>query len=802
MSVFIEIYYYYNGFEPNLLIKVLLYTFEYIIYAVIVYALIALLVFFINSIFAKKKLLNKCKNKSFAISKINPYELGVKVVENKSGYVNWEFSEMVLDSIMKGNKFIIISGKTRTGKTRTICEILRSFSDKKMISNYRDINNFTTNIKKYLFIYPKREEIEHFNELKIIPKSFFFRKLNYVVFLDDILDLKVQDYKTSGFLNFFLENSNDLLLIMVNRIEIPLEYDNKNIGLYKFIEDYKKEICLKNKKDSIKYINPHIINVPRINYEVLKNFNNKYIEKKSEDYLKVSVDGTLQPIFYAESLGYRHFLKLDTNQKKILFSAKLLSYSTAPFFSKKILKEMYESDIFNGDEFEFNPGLNIILDTGLFYRHKEKDNYYGVDPGIMMSTLRDYPEENLYKEDHINKLIEICTSNQENRRLFYIGNRLSFDKRHREAEKAYRSAIEINPKKKEYWCNLGVMLANQNKNDEAGKAYKKALEIDSNSKEILANLAGFYGEQGNWVEAEKFCKKALKIDKNYFNALVNLGACLCRIEKYNEAEKICRRALTINKNNSVAWINFGTSLVSQGKLSDSEKAYKKALEIDSNDASGWLYLGNNLADQKKYEEAEKAYQKAIGLDKNNASYWYRYAGLLVDQKRFKEAEETYKKSLELDKELMGAWNDFGSCLAEQKKYKEAEINLNKALEFERQDKGIWFNLGTVLNGQKKYVKAIEAFKKTLKIDENYREAYVNISDCFLSLKKYAEAEEACKKALNIDSDCKITLFNYGISLREQGNINEAEKVFRKALEIDENFTEVKQELEKCVKVKK
>ena len=191
MSIFTEIYYYYFNIEPSLFIKVIIYTFEYILYAAMFATILGLLTFFRNSIFARKKLLLKCKNKSFSISKINPYELGVEIAENKKKYINWEFTEIVLDSIIKGNKFIIISGKARTGKTRTVCEVLRSFSDKNLVSNYRTIDNFSNKIKKYLFVYPKREEIEKFSELKIIPKSFFFKKLNYIVFLDDILDLKL-----------------------------------------------------------------------------------------------------------------------------------------------------------------------------------------------------------------------------------------------------------------------------------------------------------------------------------------------------------------------------------------------------------------------------------------------------------------------------------------------------------------------------------------------------------------------------------------------------------------------------------
>lgn len=798
MSLFNYIYFHLLKSDPSLLVRILLYTFEYLLYAFLFFILVQAITFIKNILFAKKNIINKCKNRSFSISKINPFELGVEIVKNKEKYIDWEFTKIFLNSIVDGNKFIIVSGKARTGKTRTVCEVLKSFSDKNILKNIRKKNKYLKKLNRYLFIYPKREEIEKFSEIKKIPRSFLFKKLNYIVFLDDILDLKIQDYKISGFINFFLENSRDLILIMAHRIESSIEDSSKNIDLTRFIEDYKKEICIKNKKEGEKYVTPLIINVPRVDFEILKRINNEYRERRDENYLKINMDGTLQPIFYEESLSYSYFLKLRENQKKIMYSTKLISYSTVPIFSKKLLRDIYLSSIFKGDENEFNSDLHFILKNGLLYLYENKENFYQIDLGILISALRNYPDNGWFKKEHINKLIEICSINREHKRLFFIGNRLSYEKRYTEAENAYRKAIEICDDNKMYWCNYGVSLGNQNKNKKAEKAYRKALKIDKSCKGTLSNLAGCLAEQGKYKEAEEACRKALEIDENYIQALSNLGSCLHKKGKYNEAEGVYRKALEIDDSYAVVWSNLGSSLGEQSNIINAEEAYRKALKIDKHDDFTWYNLGFILNSQKRFREAEEAYKKALEINNTHKNYWYNLGNCLSLQGKHKEAEEAYRRVLDIDENFKDAWCNLGSCLSDQKKYKEAEVIYRKVLKFSNSDKRDLYNLGSVLSSQEKYIEAEKVFKKALKIDKGFREALVNISDCFLKLKKYKMAEKACKKALKIDKNCKVTLFNLGSCLSAQGKYNEAEEAYKRAIEIDENFNEAQQELLKCL----
>jgi Flp pilus assembly protein TadD len=63
-------------------------------------------------------------------------------------------------------------------------------------------------------------------------------------------------------------------------------------------------------------------------------------------------------------------------------------------------------------------------------------------------------------------------------------------KQHRviEAEKAYRKAIENDPKDAAAYNNLGILMEEQRRPDEAKEAYRKAIEIDPKDAAAYNNL--------------------------------------------------------------------------------------------------------------------------------------------------------------------------------------------------------------------------------------------------------------------------------------------------------------------------
>ena len=143
--------------------------FTYYIFPILLVVIPFILTVIIPYLKSRKNLLEKCKNKSFKISKIDPTDFGVDIVKGKEKYIDWELTEKVFQSISTGNKFIILNGKARTGKTRTICNVLKSLNKKEVLKLFYNNRKYIKKLNKYFFIYPKRENLEKFIEIKIKP---------------------------------------------------------------------------------------------------------------------------------------------------------------------------------------------------------------------------------------------------------------------------------------------------------------------------------------------------------------------------------------------------------------------------------------------------------------------------------------------------------------------------------------------------------------------------------------------------------------------------------------------------------
>ena len=223
--------------------------------------------------------------------------------------------------------------------------------------------------------------------------------------------------------------------------------------------------------------------------------------------------------------------------------------------------------------------------------------------------------------------------------------------RHDEAERAYRRAIEIDPKFAFAWCNLGNLLSGDlGRHEEAEEAYRRAIELDPKDAHAWFNLGYLLSVHfdRNEEAEESYCR-AIEIDPKDAYAWFNLGNLLCaHFGQYEEAEEAYRRAIEIDAKFAYSWNGLGSLNSHVGRYEEAEEAYRRAIEIDAKFAHPWNGLGNLLRDHLgRYEEAEQAYRRAIAIDPKSASSWNGLGNLLILLLRFDEACEAFERSLSL-----------------------------------------------------------------------------------------------------------------------------------------------------------
>lgn len=202
----------------------------------------------------------------------------------------------------------------------------------------------------------------------------------------------------------------------------------------------------------------------------------------------------------------------------------------------------------------------------------------------------------------------------------------------KEAEVAYRKAIEIEPNNPWAWSQLGELLEdNFSRQAEAERAYRESIKHDSEVPWPWVRLGDLLREKGEHEEAETAYLTAIRLDPEMYWAWGQLGELLH--ENPNRTE-------------------------------EAERAYRRVLKLAPDYAWAWSQLGLLLHERtNRFEEAEHAYRKSIKYFPEADMAWSKLGLLLDETDRFEEAEESYRKAIDLNPDLVGTKGLLGDLLS-------------------------------------------------------------------------------------------------------------------------------------------
>ncbi len=289
----------------------------------------------------------------------------------------------------------------------------------------------------------------------------------------------------------------------------------------------------------------------------------------------------------------------------------------------------------------------------------------------------------------------------------------------KDAEKALRQIVQLQPREAAHWSNLGMVLNKQGRAEEAEEASRSAVEIEPDLATAWYNLGNSVRLQGRAKEAEAAYRKALGIDRQLAPAWTNLGKALLEQERNAEAEDAFRKAVLMDPESAGTWINFGAALNTNGRREEAEKAYRKALEIEPDNAGAWNNLGGVLYITGRREEAEKAFCKALSIDHKFPHSSFNLGIILAEGRRYKEAEKALRETLEIEPDNAVAWARLGYVVYQQDRPEEAEVALREAIDLAPSDPAHMNSLAWLLFAQRRdLVEAKELAAAAVALDED------------------------------------------------------------------------------------
>ena len=234
-------------------------------------------------------------------------------------------------------------------------------------------------------------------------------------------------------------------------------------------------------------------------------------------------------------------------------------------------------------------------------------------------------------------------------------------RRYREAERACRRAIELQPALSGAHNNLGLALEAQGKGVEAVAAFRQAVESDP--KNILAfnSLGNGLRRLGRIDEALEAYRAGLATSPDHALTLANLGAALRAVGKRSEALAACRRAVEVAPGFAIGHNNLGNALKDSGDKAGAIGAYREAIRHDPNYAEPRANLGAIYFESGKMAEAEAAFNDALAQDAANPLAHNGLGVVLLATGRTEESAAAFRRAVALKPDYAEAYYNLTSA---------------------------------------------------------------------------------------------------------------------------------------------
>jgi tetratricopeptide (TPR) repeat protein/transglutaminase-like putative cysteine protease len=172
-----------------------------------------------------------------------------------------------------------------------------------------------------------------------------------------------------------------------------------------------------------------------------------------------------------------------------------------------------------------------------------------------------------------------------------------------------KRVVELEPKHKSAWNNLGLAYFNQNQHLEAIAAFKKQIEVNAYDEYAHNNLGRVYLRQRSYTEAEAAFRKQLEINPLDKFAHGNLGRLYIESKRYPEAITELEQAISLTPDASALHVDMGTALLNADKNDPAIASFDRAASLDSNPTT-WNNIayqlslkGSNLDRAQQYAES-------------------------------------------------------------------------------------------------------------------------------------------------------------------------------------------------------
>ncbi len=231
--------------------------------------------------------------------------------------------------------------------------------------------------------------------------------------------------------------------------------------------------------------------------------------------------------------------------------------------------------------------------------------------------------------------------------LYLLGFVLHRENKASESLEVYTKAAALKTPTGEDLKIVGLDYVLLNDYANAIKWLEKAVQLDPKNKDAWYDLGRAYYTRGLLPESRRAFLTVLDLDPRNARAENNLGLILESGAKPNEALEAYRKAMEwqagSEHRSEQPYLNFGNLLLELDRVGEAIAPLEKAVEVGPDNASCHLKLGAAYLRANRMREAQRELEKAERLDPENTAIHYQLARL------YKQTHQTEKAQIEFQR---------------------------------------------------------------------------------------------------------------------------------------------------------
>jgi tetratricopeptide (TPR) repeat protein/ABC-type iron transport system FetAB ATPase subunit len=283
-----------------------------------------------------------------------------------------------------------------------------------------------------------------------------------------------------------------------------------------------------------------------------------------------------------------------------------------------------------------------------------------------------------------------------------LGQALDLLGRYREAEVAFKRAINLDESNANAWGAFGTHIMRARHNlAEAEHAFRRVLEYNPETiagRLKLANVISHFPERA--AEARELYSQAMELSpEDEVRAPIEFSRYLRHRGDLEQARLILERAVTAAPRNPEILAELASVLEeSKRPTVEVEQALLRAISVARNAGRYWVYLGIFLSRlPNKESEAENAFRKATTASPGDCAAWFSLGRFYLSKGRVTDAETAFRVALDQNPRYACALPSLVKCIEGSTGSAENIIALlSRTLEADPNNGGAHFLLGKQL----------------------------------------------------------------------------------------------------------